>query len=87
MLVVVLIVAISFVMLRVVNTLDQNARKKYIPREELMQKYVQPDKYVPWSYKKRMRYYDREQSIHRKPMPSQRTYVSYIETGYIHRRS
>lgn len=83
---VILIAVFSVVMIIVASSLDQYARKNYIPREEMMQKYSQPDKYVPWSYKKRMRYYDYEQRIHRRQMPSQKPYISHIETGYIHRR-
>ena len=83
----VIVAVIALVMIRIIAAFDRYARKNYIPREELMQRYVQPDKYVPWSHEKRMRYYDREQAIHRKPLPSKRTYISYIETGYISRRS
>ena len=55
---VILIAVFSVVMIIVTGILNQYARKNYITWEEMMQKYAQPDKYVPWSHKKRMRYYD-----------------------------
>lgn len=63
---------------------DAKSRKTYVPIEEKMQRYAQPDKYVPWSYSKRMRYYDREISRNRKCLPSRPTYRSTVETGYVH---
>ena len=52
----VLVVVISIIMIKAAEVLDRYARKNYIPLEEMMQRYAQPDKYVPWSYEKRMRY-------------------------------
>ena len=79
----VLVVVISIIMIKAAEVLDRYARKNYIPLEEMMQRYAQPDKYVPWSYEKRMRYYDREVRLHRRPIPSKRVYKSSVETGYV----
>lgn len=79
----VLVAVISIVMVKVAGGLDRYARKNYIPPEEMMQRYAQPDKYVPWSHEKRMRYYDREVRLHRKPIPFKRVYKSSVETGYV----
>ena len=76
-----LIVIISVIMIKVICIADKRARKSYIPMAELMQRYAQPDKYVPWSYQKRMRYYDREQQLNRKDLPAVKPYSSHIETG------
>ena len=83
----ILTAVLSVIIIKIVFILDKRARRDYIPWEEIMQKCAQPDKYKPWSHEKRMRYYDHEQSKKRAYIPSRNTYVSYIETGYIQRRS
>lgn len=84
---IILIVAISCLMYVVISAADRQARRDYIPMSEIMQMKAQPDKYVPWSYEKRMRYYNRDRQMHAHYVEPRRTYVSYIETGHISRRS
>ena len=80
-----IIVSAAVILWAVYGAADMYLRKHFIPEEEMWEKVLRPDTYVPWSYGKRMRYYDRLKRNRPVPAVSKRPYVSYIETGYIHR--
>lgn len=83
---VILILVATVIIWKVVSAYDQYQRNHFIPDEELWEKYLRSDEYVPWSYKKRMMYYDRKKRKTSPYIEPKRPYSSYIETGYIHRR-
>lgn len=81
-----IIVVASLIIWKAVSAYDKYQRTHFIPDEELWDKYFRTDEYVPWTYEKRMRYYNRKQRNREPIVRPSRSYCSYIETGYIHRR-
>lgn len=81
-----IIVIATLIMLKFVSAYDKYQRNHYVPDEELWEKFIRTDAYVPWSHTRRMLYYNRKKRQAVKYVQKSPGYVSYVETGYIHRR-
>lgn len=78
-----LIVVITVLFTIVYSKIENYKRSHYIPREELYQRWVNPNS-ESWSPEKRMHYYDKMRRKNRISLPKTRNmYHNTIETGYV----
>lgn len=78
---IVIIAAISAIIWVIACIIDRHYRRKFIPMEEIFEKTVRSKSYIPWSSRRRLKYYNRMKYKYDYPMNSRIVHRQSIETG------